>query len=164
MAGEAEYNVDPEMLDEMHGEQLEDSELDRMELGKEYQEGYEEPQADERQNQHSFLHKAAFDAGDTVKTTFLTQEELGRPLFSVRFLLKLKTIARHYIDPLCTELELDPHKDNKIAIYFQDETENISSSGMSNEGFAMNLNVTKKMDAVRRRIRDPIENLKGGKK
>ncbi|KKN59071.1 hypothetical protein LCGC14_0546260, partial [marine sediment metagenome] len=42
---------------------------------------------------------------------------------------------------------------------------NITDSGMSKEGFAMNLNVTKKMDMLRKKVRvNNIENLKGGKK
>ncbi|KKM74091.1 hypothetical protein LCGC14_1403810 [marine sediment metagenome] len=42
---------------------------------------------------------------------------------------------------------------------------NITDTGMSNEGFMANLNVTKKMDTVRKKVRvDNIQNLKGGKK
>jgi len=55
--------------------------------------------------------------------------------------------------------------ENRVSDYFKQKIINITDSGMSNEGFMANLNVTKKMDSVRRKVRDNrIENLKGGKK
>ena len=53
---------------------------------------------------------------------------------------------------------------NGIAHYFGEKTENITASGLSNKGFAMNINVTRKMDATRKRTRDSIDNLQGGQK
>jgi len=53
----------------------------------------------------------------------------------------------------------------KFADYFRQKILNITDSGMSKDGFAMNLNVTKKMDTIRKRVRENlIQNLQGGKK
>ena len=110
-------------------------------------------------NAHSFLHKAVFDQQETLKTTFLTEGELGRPDFSTRFLLSIKTVAEDLIDPLAKELGLE----NGIAHYFGEKVENITSSGLSNKGFSMNINVTRKMDATRKKVREIEPLMKGGK-
>ena len=154
-----------EELEEAQQEQAEDSQEDNLELSRENQEAYGDflssPEA--VQNQHTFIHKATFDSEDTVRTTFLSESELGRPLFSVRFLLDLHDISKFYLDPVIKELKLDPASANGIANYFWDKIQNITASGMSNKGFSMNLNVTRKMDTVRERIRESIDNLKQGK-
>jgi len=74
-----------EEMQDLQGEQSDD----QMENARELQELYDAPAIEEKQNAHSFLHKAAFENLNTVKTTFLTESELGRPLFSVRFLLDM---------------------------------------------------------------------------
>jgi len=148
-----------EEVQEMQEEQTEDSELDRMELSQEMQEAYSAPEPEEVQNQASFLHKAAFYSPDTTRTTFLHESELGRPLFSVRFIMELENLSAYYLGELCKELNIE----NKIEEYFHQKRETITSSGMSNKGFAMNLNVTRKIDATRKRTRESsIDNLKGG--
>ncbi|KKL24347.1 hypothetical protein LCGC14_2416190, partial [marine sediment metagenome] len=107
-----------------------------------------------------FLWKASFDHDDTLRTTYLTEGELGRPLFTVRFLLDMEDIAKYYIDPLSEELKID----NRIAKYFWEKIQNITSSGMSNLGFGPLLSVTKRMDITRKKVKGNIDNLKGGRK
>jgi len=147
-------------VQDMQDERTEDAELDRIELSQEMQDAYGAPEPEEVQNQASFLHKAAFYSPDTIRTTFLHESELGRPLFSVRFIMELENLSEYYLQELCETFNLD----NKIKEYFHQKRETVTSSGMSNKGFAMNLNVTRKIDATRKRMRESsIENLKGGK-
>ena len=159
-----EEKVTPEEIEEYQEDQKiegEETEEDRMMTQQELAEAYGSPEPEEKQNQHSFLHKAAFLSGDTVRTTFLSESELGRPLFSVRFLLDMEDVSIHYLDGFAEKCE----GTNRIAIYFRNKVLNITDSGMSNKGFAMNLNVTRKMDTTRTRVKGNIENLqKGGKK
>lgn len=130
---------------------------------KEFQEAYGAPEPEEQVNSAAFLHRAAFESPDTVKTTFLSVPELGRPIFTMRFLLDIHDVCKFYIDPLCKNLGLNVEESNRLATYFQEKIRNFSDSGMSHEGFAMNLNVTRKVDATRKRVGN-IENLQGGKR
>ena len=77
-----------EEMEELQEEKAEDATEDNAALNKELQELYGAPEAEEAQNAHSFLHRAAYGSEDTVRTTFLSESELGRPLFNVRFLLE----------------------------------------------------------------------------
>ncbi len=170
MDGKQDYDIsklsDQELvqMQEDLEEAEEDKVEDQLELSQDMQELYGAPVESQQHNQHTFIHKAAFDSRDTIRTTFLTESELGRPLFSVRFLSDLNKIASYYLDPILIELKLDPKKYNGIANYFWEKNQNITNSGMSNKGFAMNLNVTQKKDMVRRRIKTIQQsNLKGGK-
>ncbi len=82
-------------------------------------------------------------------------------MFNVRFLLDMEDISKFYLDEMAKKLNIT----NKVAEYFRDKINNITDSGMSKDGFTMNLNVTKKMDTVRKKVREnPIENLQGRKK
>lgn len=165
-----EQEIDEEMIEEMRDEQQEDSlenseDLTLEQLG--IHDGYGAPEPEERHNQYTFLHRAAYGEGDTVRTTHLNEFELGKPLLSVRTLLDLHHISRFYLDELFHNMNLDPNKENKIATYFYNKTQNITSSGMSKDGFTMNLNSTKRMDIQRKRIKDysQLENSnKGGRK
>ena len=148
-----------EAMEDYQEEQAWEGEQNRMEDSADWQEAYGAPEPEEKQNAHTFIHKATFESDDTVRTTWLSESELGRPLFSVRFLLDMEDIAKFYIDPIAKNLKVE----NKIADYFANKIQNTTDSGMSNKGFAMNLNVTRKMDSSRHRARDPTENLKGGK-
>jgi len=150
-----------EEVQKIQEEQTEDSELDRMELSQEVQEAYGAPEPEEVQNQASFLHKAAFYSPDTIRTTFLHESELGRPLFSVRFIMDLEILSAHYLDAICEKYNME----NKIKEYFHQKREVTTSSGMSNKGFSMNLNVTRKIDATRKRMSESsINNLNKGVK
>ena len=142
-----------EVLKEVADDQKEDEMEDQMDMSSEMQEAYGYPQQEEKHNAHTFLSKAAFSSNDTVKTTYLSEWELGRPLFSVRFLSDLHDLSKHYLDDIFLDLGLIPEENNKIAKYFWEKIQNITNSGMSNKGFTMNLNVTQKKDMVRKRIR-----------
>lgn len=166
---EMEPELTPDMIEEMEDmqsfegdESAEETFMQQQEL----MEAYGSPEPDERQNAHTFIHKAAFNSNDTVRTTFLNEWELGRPIFSIRFLMDMEDISIYYLAPLLKKLKLDPEKHNSIAAYFREKIKNITDSGMSNKGFAMNLNVTRKMDSTRERLKNQnqIENLKGGVK
>lgn len=165
---------DLEMMKEIQEEQAEDVFDENQMLNKEFAEGYPIPEPEEKINSAAFLNKAAFQSKDTVKTTYLSEGELGRPLFNVRFLLDMHDITKHYLDDMIKELNHtlnEEEKDkviqieNRIANYFLEKVRNITDSGMSNKGFAMNLNVTRKMDSTRARVKDlPPQFGKGGKK
>lgn len=174
-------NMSDEELQEMEEEIKEDdmmnSSEEQAQLSQEMQELYGGADPDEKMNAHTFLHNAAFKTKDTTRVTYLKEEELGRPLFSVRFMLDMQDIAKYYLDPLLAELkaeqerlkkagkeyfEIDIDKHNGIANYFYNKIQNVTDSGMSNMGFSMNLNVTRKMDSTRRKSRASLDNLKGG--
>ncbi len=137
-----------EEMQEMKEEQ-EDDEADNredqaeesMELSQEMQEQYGSPEPDEQHSTHTVIDRALFKSPETLKLTFLHESELGRPLFSVRFLLDLQKAAAH------SSLE-------RISHYYKNKVENITGSGMSNKGFMMNLNVTRRKDMTRRRERE----------
>ncbi len=109
-------------------------------------------------NQHTFLANS-LDQENPEKVTFLSTSELGIPLFNMRFLQDIEDVCKHYLDGLCKEYGME----NKISNYFRAKIINISDSGMSNQGFIQNMNVTKKVDMTRTRKRN-LDNLKGGKK
>ena len=153
-----------EMVSEMQDLQSEDTmdaEADRVITNQEFQEAYGSPEPEQTFNQHAFL-AGSLDIPDNEKVTYLNLSELGRPLFNLRFLLDLEDICKHYLDPVIIQMGGNPKVDNRIANYFREKIENITSSGMSNKGFAMNLSVTKKMDTMRRRVRD-LPPIQGGK-
>jgi len=144
--------ISPDMLDEMEEMQQdkaqdsqEESLLDQME----WQEAYGAPEEVKNHNQHTFLADSLHFASPE-KVTFLDEWELGRPLFNLRFLLDIEDISHYYLDAICKKYKLD----NKIAGYFRDKINNISESGMSKKGFVQNLNVTRKMEATRQRIKN----------
>jgi len=152
--------TEEDILKEMQEKQLdamEDQSEDNNLSNLEFQEGYPAPISSESQNSSSFIHKAAFDSQDTVKTTFLSESELGRPLFNVRFILDMEDISIYHLEEFTKRLQVE----NRIASYFREKLRNITDSGMSNRGFSMNLNVTRKMDTTRRRENN-VDNLKGG--
>ena len=159
----AEDEITPEMIEELEDqreEQIEDQAQDQAEFSQEFQEAYGAPEPEVKMDAHAYLWKSSFDHGDTLRTTFLSELELGRPLFTVRFLLDMEDIAKFYIDPMAKALNVD----NKIAHYFWEKVQNVTSSGMSNQGFSPMLSVTRKMDVTRKKIKGNIENLKGGKR
>ncbi len=142
----------PEMLEKMEmqqQEQVEEGQEDTFLDNQQLMDAYGSPEQEEKQNQHSFLHKSAFSTIDSEKVTFLDEYELGRPVFNIRFLLDLEDISHYYLDEICKILDLR----NEIAQYFRDKINNICDSGMSNRGFIQNMNVTKRMDTTKRRLR-----------
>lgn len=171
MDGKSEYDVSSlnmkqlEALQEEIEDQKEEDMEDAQDMTAEMQELYGAPEPEQKHNQHSFLHKAVFDAEDTVRTTFLKQEELGRPLFTLRFMLDMEDVCKYYLDPILKSIKLDPYSTNGIANYFKAKIQNVTHSGMSNGGFAMMMNVTQKKDLtrVKKRENSNTENLKRGK-
>lgn len=155
-------NEELEELGEQMQDQKEEDMEEQMELSQEFGSDYGAPEPEQKLNSHSFLHRAAFDSSDTTRTTFLQDGELGKPLFTIRTMLDLEDISNHYINPLLAQFGLTK-EDNIISSYFKSKIQNVTDSGMSNKGFAMNLNVTQKKDVTRKKTRDNnIQNLKGG--
>lgn len=154
-------NYDPEVMEEMkllrEEDSIEQSEDDTINRNS-FQDALGIPEAEPKYNQHTFLANSLF-LQNSEKVTFMTESELGRPLFSLRFLLDIEDICKFYLDEIAKEYELN----NKIASYFRDKIDNICSSGMSHKGFVQNLNASKKIDISRSRIRN-LEPLKGGGK
>lgn len=145
-----------EEFEEAEAEKIAEADEDRMQRTQDIQEAYGYPTPDEKHNQHTFLSNAV-GAENTTRVTYLDKEELGRPLFSVRFLLDMEDVANHYLNPIAVHLK----GDNRISDYFFKKVLNITDSGMSKEGFAMNLNVTKKMDTTRKKLSvESLKNLK----
>jgi len=171
--GTEQDNAISEQLSRMTDEELEqlqddiedDKEDDLLEnlennygLTQEVQDGYSERDKDEKQNAHSFLHKATFENKDTIRTTYLKDHELGKPHFNVRTLMDLESISKYYLDPIIISLlKLSPNSHNGIANYFKAKRSNITDSGMSNDGFSMKLNVTQKRDTTKQRVLPPQE-------
>lgn len=147
-----------EMEEEMEENQLDSSEemqSDNALSQYEVSQAYGSPEPEEKHNQHTFLATSLY-FNEPEKVTFMSESELGVPLFNLRFLLDIEDIAKYYLDDTAKDLELR----NKIADYFREKINNICSSGMSNKGFVQNLNVTKRMDTTRHRIRS--NRMKGG--
>ena len=143
-----------EELEDIEADKSAESQEESMMNQQDWQEAYGSPQSEEVINPARFLHRAAFESEDTLRTTHLNEYELGRPLFSVRFLLDLEDVCKHYIDPLCIALGLKPEEHNKVSKYFKEKIKNVSDSGMSKEGFIAQLNVTKKIESTRSRIKN----------
>ena len=156
--------MSPELLAEMEDlqeEQMQNQQDAQNEGQMEMSEsGYGYPEPEEKYNQHRFIAKSVFESPDVEKVSYLKQEELGRPLFNVRFLLDMEDIAKHYLDPLIKQHDLQ--MDNRISVYFRNKIDNICSSGLSNNGFIQTINVSKKIDIARTKSRGNVENLKVG--
>lgn len=154
-----------EELQNMQEDAAEDTADDQREDAVDWQEAYGAPEPEEKHNQHTFLSNAV-KSPNTVRTTYLDEWELGRPMFNVRFLLDMEDISKFYLDEMAEELSTkEKPVFNNVSDYFRQKILNITDSGMSKEGFTMNLNVTRKMDSMRKKVRvSNIENLKGGKK
>lgn len=149
MAGKQNENVEEEKLQEEIEEleeeaedESEDNKEDSFEQNMELNEEYGDIPKDEKVNSHVIINKV-LDKNDTIRTTFLTESELGRPLFSVRFLSDLHDDALRLNLPI-------------LSNYYWEKIQNITNSGMSNKGFIMNLNVTQKKEQTRKRFK-PIQ-------
>lgn len=152
MEDEQTENVTEDQVDDQEEESLEDAEQ-RYEENLDLQDDYPAPEPEEKHNQWTILDKA-FKSKDTIKTTYLSEQELGRPLFSVRFYGTYRDLSTHYLDVELDQLGFDAAQSNIVKKYFIHKIMNVTDSGMSNKGFAMNLNVTHKRDSTRKRIRE----------
>ncbi len=149
-----------EMMEEMQENNLDDaadSTEDSMLNSQNWQEAYGVPEPEERVNQHKFL-KDSLELANPEKVTFMSESELGRPLFNLRFLLDIEDICKFYLDEMAEEFNVD----NRISNYFREKINNICSSGMSNKGFVQNLNASRKIEVTRSRIKN-LEPIKGGR-
>lgn len=157
-----EQEVTPEMIEELE-DQRDDQVDDQAQAQQEFNEAYGAPEPEQQMNAQAYLWNASFQSRDTLRTTFLEEGELGRPLFTVRFLLDMEDISKFYIDQMVKDFkDKNIEVENRISNYFWDKIQNITSSGMSNKGFGPLLSVTKKMDVMRKKTRENvIENLKG---
>lgn len=144
--------ISQEEIEEAEDEQEENAE-DAYEENLELQKDYMAPEPEEKHNQFTIIDKA-LKAQDTVRSTFLTEQELGRPLFSVRFYMDYHDLSQHYLNNTLARLGLDPKEWNFVANYFQNKYQNITDSGMSNKGFTMNIAVTQKRDTIKKRVRE----------
>ena len=80
------------------------------------------PLPDEKYNVHVFLHRVA-TADDTTKVGFLKHEEIGNPQYPTRSLKDFQLIAEDIIG-------------NKyIAEHFKKQSEIVTSTSLSEEGF-----------------------------
>lgn len=151
-----------EMIEEMkdlENDEAQDSQDESMMNSQEFQEGYGVPEPEQQFNQHSFLANS-LNHENPEKVTFLTESELGRPLFNMRFLLDIEDITTYYLEDLFKKYGVR----NRISIYFREKIKNIADSGMSNKGFIQRLNVTKNVEMTRKRVRSNsnLNNQKGG--
>lgn len=148
------------MMEEIENIQLDESQ-DQQEETMINQQEFQDSMMPEQEmpfNQHTFLANS-LDQENPEKVTYLSESELGIPLFNMRFLQDIEDVSKHYLDDICKEHGVP----NKIAQYFRAKIKNIADSGMSNKGFIQNMNVTKKVDMTRTRKRN-LDNLKGGNK
>lgn len=145
-------DVDPEEMEDTDDDAADASE-ESYEENMQIQKDYMAPEAEEKLNQFAIIKHAIKDK-DTTRTTYLTPEELGRPMFSVRFYQDYCDFAGHYLNGTLDEMGFDPQTSNFIAHYFKNKVLNITNSGMSNKGFTMNLSVTQKRDTTKKRIKE----------
>lgn len=87
------------------------------------------PMPEEKHNVHTFLFRVA-TADDTTKVGFLTKEELGNALHTVRTYKDVGHIANHIVG--------SPF----LAAYFNGKSEIVTSTSLSREGFLPKLAVT----------------------
>jgi hypothetical protein len=158
---EKSENITEQELQEIEEaeEEIEDNDEevreDNFEAQQDLAEDYPYPEQEEKHNSHFIINKA-LEKPDTVRTTFLTENELGKPLFSVRFLSDLHDDALRANEEIkdITSKQIDL---NILEKYYYEKIQNITSTGMSNKGFMMNLNVTHKREATKRRLRIPTD-------
>lgn len=153
--------IDRMLMEEMQDlseDDTQDSQDEQMLNTQEFQEGYGAPEPEQAFNKHAFIFESLKEE-HPEKITYLNESELGRPLFNMRFLLDIEDISKYYLDDLLGKYGIK----NKISAYFRDKIKNTADSGLSNQGFIQNMNITSKMDTLRKRVRGNINNLKGGK-
>jgi len=111
----------------------------RAEINAEVAESYGAPEFDEKTNQFTIIKKA-ISAKDSLRTTYLSKGELGRPMCSTRFYIDVSKLCKIYNAPM-------------VERYFRNKSATITDSGMSNEGFTMKLNVTSRRDVNRKNVK-----------
>jgi len=94
-----------EMKDLQEEEGFEGTEDDILNRGS-FQDAMGVPEPEQRFNQHVFLSQS-IQSDEPEKVTFLSESELGRPLFNLRFLLDIEDICKYYLDDLAKEYKTD---------------------------------------------------------
>lgn len=87
------------------------------------------PTSEDKHTVHTFLNNVA-TSRDTLKTGFLKEEEVGIPQHPTRALQEFSLIAKSIIG------------NDMISQYFKDESEIVTASSLSREGFLDKLAVT----------------------
>ncbi len=161
-------DLPPELTPEMYQEMQESEEIAKEDAvdenfmnQSEFPPGYGTPEPEEHHNQHTFISKS-LGVENPEKVTFLQQGELGIPAFTIRFMQDMEDIAKYYLDPIIKKFG-EEGSINRCSDYFRQKIINVSDSGMSNQGFLQQMNITKRMDMQRTR-KNSIDNLKGGKR
>lgn len=135
-----------EAMEDLKEEEAEDkAESDRElmeEMKEEDAEAYGYPEAEEKFERFKFLSEVR-DREDTIRTSFLTKTELGTPLLPVRFWLNLKLLA-------------DLKRYDIVSGYLYNKAIVTTHSGLSREGFLLNIAVTKRKETAKRKIK-PLE-------
>lgn len=135
-------------MDEEEIEEKREEEQELLEDMKEDDAGsYGLPEVEKNYEKFKFLTDVK-ESQDTVRTTFVTREELGRPLFSLRFYINLEKMAR-----------LKAY--NLVADYLHHKAITTTDTGLSSEGFLMNLAVKKTTEKLKRKQQREVQNLNG---
>ncbi len=154
----APTEAEMEEMEVMKEDDNEDSIEQNYGITQENMEAYGVPQEEEKVNQHQFIKQSVFNLSNKEAVSFLQPGELGSGLFTVRFLLDMEKISQYYLDEELKKID-DGRNDgtkmpNEISSYFRNKINNICDSGLSNEGFIQKLNVTRKMDTTRTRVKN----------
>ena len=90
------------------------------------------PETEKILDKYKFLNEVK-ESDNTIKTSYVTKAELGKPLFPVRFWLEIASYAKlkNY---------------DTIRKYCLEKANNITDTGLSNEGFLLGLVVTKRRE------------------
>lgn len=97
------------------------------------------PKPDPAFERYKFLTEAR-DNSETIRTSFVTKEELGVPLFSIRFWLDLELIATQ------KKLEL-------LKRYLHGKALVTTDTGYSREGFFLNTSITRRRELARNKTK-----------
>lgn len=152
-----EQEMEELQLDEAQDGQ-DESNLNQYEWGEAMGDGIGVPSPEKQYNQHAFISES-LGQNSPEKITFLTQSELGNPLFNMRFLLDMEDICIYYLNKLVKKY----NSRDLISPYFRAKIKNVADSGLSKEGFIQNMNISKRLDVKRTRP-NAIDNLKGGQR
>lgn len=127
--------VDEQEAEDRLEEELETQRELQEDLSEEDAREYGAPEPEQIFERFKFLTEVR-DRDDTIRTGFVNEEELGRPLFPVRFWNNLKAIAKM-------------HNYDIVSKYCRDKALNITSSSLSRDGFLLNTSVTKRKERLK---------------
>lgn len=102
-------------------------------LLQEYLEGVGASIPEEKHTVHTFLYKVA-TSEDTTKIAYITEEELGHAVYPVRSFKSFSLIAEKII------------RSNYLKEYFDKESEIITSTSLSKNGFLIRAAITQKKE------------------